>query len=241
MPLLYYRGRKWTSRFVVLRWLEGVSILLFLLVSTDIMTHMVRVHDNQARILDYARKQGVIRPRDLKDMGIHREYLRRLRREGVLNQVSRGLYELADAEPSEHQTLIEVCKRVPSGVICLLSALRFHGIGTQLPHEVWLAIPAKSKKPRIGSPALQVVYVSQQMHSLGVEDKKVPNGRVRVYGIAKTVADCFRFRNKIGMDVAIESLRDVIQHRKAKVTDLSAMARKCRIFNVMRPYLEAML
>jgi len=197
--------------------------------------------NGQEKALDYFRRHRMARPRDLRAIGVHPEDLRRLHRKGLLVRVSRGLYELAGAEPDPNQSLIEVCTQAPTGVICLLSALRFHEIGTQLPHEVWLAIPAKGARPRIKSPPVRIIYLSGRMYREGVEEHGRPGGKVRVFGIAKTVVDCFRFRNRIGIDVAVEALRDALRTRKTTVAQLDEVAGTCRSRTVMRPYLEAMM
>ena len=200
--------------------------------------------DNQQKALDYAREHGPFRPRDVADLGVHPEDLRRLCGKGLLTRVSRGLYELADAEPDPNQMLVEACKRVPNGVVCLLSALRFHEIGTQLPHKVWLAIPSKAARPRIDYPPVELTYLTDRMFHEGIEEHKTAIGMIRVYSVAKTIVDCFRFRNKVGLDVAIEALRETISNRRRygiTIGQVSEMARQCRVGEVMRPYLEAMI
>lgn len=205
---------------------------------------MAMTSDNQKKALDHARKHGPFRPRDVAELGVHPEDIRRLCRKGLLTRIGRGLYELADAEPTENQTLAEACKLIPQGVVCLLSALRFHEIGTQLPHKIWLAIPSKAARPRIDYPPLELTYLTGRMYDEGIETHQTPAGEVRVYSVAKTLVDCFRFRNKVGTDVAVEALREVIRHRsKYRVTigQLNDLAAKCRVGEVMRPYLEALV
>ena len=159
------------------------------------------------RVLRLAKSQGILRPQDLKQIDVPREYLRRLRDEGVLEQPARGLYTLASSQPTEHQTLLEVCKRVPQGVICLISALQFHELTTQLAHEVWIAIPTRAWAPTSDSPRLRIVRYSPSTLAFGVEERPIGGAVVRVFHPAKTVADCFKFRNKIGLDVALERWR----------------------------------
>ena len=130
-------------------------------------------------------------------------------------------------------------KRVPRGVICLLSALRFHGLTTQDPHEVWIAIDLKARKPSVQSPALRVVRFSGRSLVEGVEESEIEGVRVRVYSAAKTVADCFKYRHKIGIDVAIEALRDSVRTRETTLAEIHRYAKVCRVANVMRPYLES--
>src|SRR5262245_44352238 len=160
------------------------------------------------RLLKLVRRRGVIRPRELAAHLIPREYLTRLYHQGLLDRPARGLYVLAEAKPSEHQSIIEACKRVPHGVVCLLSALRFHGLTTQAPFEVWLAIGEKARHPKVDYPPLRVVRFSKAALTVGVEEHVIGGVPVRVTNPARTVADCFRFRNKIGLDVALEALRD---------------------------------
>ncbi len=193
------------------------------------------------RVLRLAKERGVLRPKDLKEIGVPREYLRRLRDEGMLDQPGRGLYLLADSKPTEHQSLIEVCKRVPNGIICLLSALQFHELTTQLPHEVWLALGASSWSPKMDSPRLRIIrFRSIAALTYGVTARQFGGVMVRVFNPAKTVADCFKFRNKIGLDVALEALRDCITQRKATRDDIWKAAQVCRVSNIMRPYLESL-
>jgi predicted transcriptional regulator of viral defense system len=196
---------------------------------------------NQAnRVLELVRKAGVLRPRDLDPLGIPRTYLSRLHQARRLERLGRGLYVLPSAEATEHRTLAEAAKRVPNGVICLLSALRFHELTTQEPFEVWMAIGEKAWRPRVEYPRLRVVHFSEAALSEGMEVKKLEGVSVRVFNPAKTVADCFKYRNKIGLDVAIEALRECWRERRCKMDDLWHYADVCRVRNVMRPYLEAL-
>jgi predicted transcriptional regulator of viral defense system len=191
------------------------------------------------QILKLLKKSGILRPRDLEAAGISGVYLNKLYAEGVLERPSRGLYTLPDSEPSENRTIAEAGKRVPQGVVCLLSALRFHDLTTQAPFEVWLAIGEKARPPKIDYPPLRIVRFSGQALSFGVEEHDVDGVKIHIYSAAKTVADCFKYRNKIGLDVAIEALRDCVRQRKATVDELWAAAKVCRMSNVIRPYLEA--
>jgi predicted transcriptional regulator of viral defense system len=191
------------------------------------------------RILRIAAKQRIIRPRDLEAGGIAREYLLRLYRKGVLNRAGRGVYVLAEAPTTEHHGLAVVAKQAPKGVVCLLSALRFHGLTTQEPHEVWIAVDNKAYRPQLAWPALTVVRFSGRALTEGVERHVVEGVPVQVFGVAKTVADCFKYRNKIGVDVAIEALRDALGQRKATVDEIYRFAKVCRVAKVMRPYLES--
>ncbi|MQA92509.1 MAG: transcriptional regulator [Gemmatimonas sp.] len=189
----------------------------------------------QEKLLDLVRKAGILRPRDLDDHGIPRQYLRILCDSGVVERVGRGLYVASDAEPSEYQTLAAASKRVPQGVICLLSALQFHGLTTQSPFEVWMAIERTSRKPRANDLPLCIVRFSGEAFSSFIENQDFAGVELRVYSPAKTVADCFKYRNKIGLDVAIEALRETWRRRRATMDELWRAAAVCRVQNVMRP------
>jgi predicted transcriptional regulator of viral defense system len=192
------------------------------------------------KLLDLVQRRHVVRPRDLDGAGIPRNYLSRLAHRGDLRKLERGMYTSAALPASEHISLLEVSRRVPKAVICLLSALRFHEIGTQAPHEVWIAIDVKAWTPRISSPAVRIVRFSGKALSFGVQEKEITGGTIRVFSPAKTVADSFKFRHKIGMDVALEALREVYRQKKASMNDLWEAAKVCRVANVMKPYLESL-
>lgn len=195
---------------------------------------------NSEKTLELVKEAGVLRPRELARHGIPRTVLTRLTEQGRLRRIGRGLYELADAEPTEHLDLVEVCKRVAHGVVCLISALHFHELTTQMPHEVWLAVGVKSHKPRIDYPPVRVVRFSTPALTYGTEVHRIQGVEVRLTSPAKTVADCFKYRNKIGTDVAVEALRDYRRARKGTLDDLWAAAKVCRVTKVIRPYLEAL-
>lgn len=193
----------------------------------------------RSRILRMFKTTRVLRPRDVEAAGISRAYLTKLCAAGELNRTGRGLYVLAADEPSEQRSLVEACRRVPRGVVCLLSALQFHGLTTQAPFEVWLAIDGKDRLPKVDAPPLRIVRFSGAALTTGVEKHTTEGVVVRVYSPAKTVADCFKYRNKVGTDVAMEALRDCLRQRKATIDELWRAAKVCRMTNVMRPYLEA--
>ncbi len=189
--------------------------------------------------LKLAGKLGVLRARDAVARGIPRAVLSRLVASGQLARLGRGTYSLAEADVTQHHSLAEAAARVPSGVVCLLSALRFHDIGTQAPFEVWLAIDKKAWRPRIDSPPTRIVRFSGAALTAGVEEHQIEKVSVRVYSAAKTVADCFRYRNKLGLDVAVEALREFLRAHPRKRAELWAFAKVCRVTTVMHPYLEA--
>lgn len=196
--------------------------------------------DVDQEILELLRTRGVIRPRDLLRAGLATAPLTAMVRRGDVVRAGRGLYALPDAEITEHRSLVEAAVRVPSGVVCLLSALRFHEIGTQNPHQVWLAIDPKARLPRVDQPPIQIVRFSGPAQALGIEEHRIEGVTVKVYSAAKTVVDCFRYRNKLGLDVAIEALRDYLG-RGGSPDTLWQFAQACRMARVMQPYIEASL
>ncbi len=195
---------------------------------------------NRQRALRLAREQRILPARAAREAGIPYATLSRLVRDGELLRVGRGLYELPDADISEHHTLAEAARRAPRGVICLLSALAFHGLTTELPFEVWLAHERGSRPPRIDAPRVRLFRFSPSAFLHGVHVHDVEGVPVRIYSPAKTVADCFKLRSTVGLDVALESLRDYLRRRAGTVDELWDAARICRVHNVIRPYLESL-
>ena len=191
------------------------------------------------QILELARHRHVLRAADVREHGWSPQLLIRLHHAGKLQRFGRGLYGLPDAEVTEHQTLVETCQRVPRGVLCLLSALQFHEIGTQLPHEVWIALPEGSQTPTLSYPSLRITRLRGAAYSEGIQTVTENGAPIRTYSIAKTVTDCFKFRNKIGLDVALEALKDAWRSRKVTMAELSHFAKINRVEHVMQPYLEA--
>ena len=192
------------------------------------------------KIMRYVGKHGIVRPRDIEAISLPREYLVRLHRQGKLNRPGRGIYTLPDANVTEHHSYAEVAKRIPEAIICLLSALAFHEMTTQSPASVWIARRKGARTPALASPSLRVVRLSGPSLTGGIENHKIEGVLVRVYSAAKTVADCFKFRNKIGLDVAIEALKDCLRQKKASVNEIYRYAKVCRVSNVIRPYMEAL-
>lgn len=192
------------------------------------------------RIVDLAARDGLIRPRDLAALGLPRVALTRLVRQGRLQRLGRGLYALPDRPVSEFGTLAEVALRHPQAVVCLLSALRVHDLTTQSPFEVWLAIPNKSRAPKLDYPPLRIIRFSGPALVEGVEEKTVDGIRVRVTNLARTVADCFKFRNKIGLDVALEALSEAWRSKRLSMDEVWHFATLFRVATVIRPYLESL-
>lgn len=191
------------------------------------------------RILKLLEQRGVLRPRDLDSLGISRIYLNKLHAEGILDRPSRGIYTLPDGAPTENQTLIEASRRIPQATVCLLTALQFHGLTTQAPFEIWLAIDVKARLPKLDFPPVRIVRFSGDALTFGIQRHHLNGNDVKIFSPAKTVADCFKYRNKIGLDIAIEALRDCRQQKKATNDEIWTAAKICRMTNVMRPYMEA--
>lgn len=187
------------------------------------------------------RRQTVLRAKEARAKGISATTLRRLVERGQLVRIERGLYAAAQADgATEHHSLVAACLRLPKAVVCLLSALSFHRLGTQTPHEVWLAIDRKAARPLTEQLPLHVVRFSGRALTDEVERHRVEGVEVRVYSAEKTVADCFKYRNKVGLDVALEALREYLRRRDRDIDRLHRCALLCRVDRVMRPYLEAM-
>jgi len=194
---------------------------------------------HEQQVLRLARTRKLLRAREVAQHGLPTIVLTRLVQAGKLERVARGLYGIPGAKISEHRSLAEVSARVPKGVVCLLSALRIHEIGTQAPFEVWIAIPQHMVTPRLDRPSIRVVRMSDTALAEGVEQHTIDGIKVPIFNAARTVVDCFRFRNKIGLDVALEALRDGWRQRKFTLDDLWRHATSGRVANVMRPYIEA--
>jgi predicted transcriptional regulator of viral defense system len=191
------------------------------------------------RVLTLLQQQGLLRASDLDAIGVPRVVLSRLTNSGHLERVGRGIYRARGSVVSEHESLATIAVKVPQAVFCLLTALQFHDLTTQLPRQIWIAMPRGSHAPRIDYPPLKMVQMADAAYSAGIETHERDGVQLRVYGIAKTVADCFKYRNKIGLDVALEALKEVRAKRRASADELWRHASICRVTNVMRPYLEA--
>ena len=192
------------------------------------------------RLLRLAKKQPVLRTRDVARQGIHTSTLTRMMRSGALEKVGPGRYRLPIGTTTEHHDLAIASAAVPRSAVCLISALRFHDIGTQLPAEVWIAVPRGTRVPRVSVP-LRVINVSPAVFDLGIEEHRIEGQAVRIYSVARTIADCFRFRNKVGLDVALEALTEAWRSKRLKIDELNRIAKKLRVQRVMQPYLETVV
>jgi predicted transcriptional regulator of viral defense system len=193
------------------------------------------------RILELAQQQRLLSAASVRASALSPQLLIKLAQAGKLQRVNRGLYSLPDGPMTEHQNLIEVCHRVPKAVACLLTALQFHGIGTQLPFEVWIALPQATQTPALAYPALRVARLRGEAYSEGIETHAEHGATIRVYSVAKTITDCFKFRHKVGLDVVLEALKDAWRQRKLDLDQVTRYARINRVEKVMQPYLEAVV
>jgi predicted transcriptional regulator of viral defense system len=195
---------------------------------------------NYEQVISLTQLHGLIRPRDLDTLGIPHVALARLVKLGKLTRVGRGLYANPDRQISEHGALAEVARKYPQSVICLLSALRVHNLTTQAPFEVWVGIANKARAPSIDYPPLRIVRISDSSLIDGVEEHVIDGVTVRVTSVAKTITDCFKFRNKIGLDVALEALHEAWGEKRVTMDELWHYATQYRVANVMRPYMESL-
>lgn len=193
------------------------------------------------RALAIARTRGVVRAKDFTAAGVARTYIQRLCKDGLLVRVGRGLYQAADAEIAAEHSLVEASLALPHGIVCLLSALQYHHLTTQTPHQVWMMTGSKNWAPTSPPVSLRIIRATGSALHEGVEHHDIEGIKVPIYSPAKTVADCFKHRNKVGLDVAIEALRDCLRHGKCSTDDLWRYAKICRVHNLMRPYIEALL
>lgn len=205
----------------------------------EIMIDTERTAGKDARGVD-ALPAGVLRARSLVEGGLSRQRIRELTRSGRLLRLGRGLYSLPDSPVTENHDLAQVAARVPQGVVCLTSALQFHGLTTASPWQVHVMLPRGARPPRIEHPPLSLVYATGESYRAGIEKHVLEGIPVKVTSVAKTVADCFKYRGKVGLDVALEALKQTLEERKATRAEIRAFARICRVENVMRPYMEAL-
>ena len=197
--------------------------------------------DATSLVLRLARRRGSITRREVAQAGVHTQALSRLVQAGTLERVARGRYRLPDAPITENHGLALVAAAVPTAVICLVSALRFHEVGTQLPHEVWIALDRRARRPALTWPRLRVHRFSGKTLTEGIKTHRIEGESVKVYSVAKTLADVFKYRNKIGLDRALEALREAWRARQFTMDEIHHHARLCRVEHVMRPYLDALV
>jgi predicted transcriptional regulator of viral defense system len=190
--------------------------------------------------LDAAGVGAFFRPRDILPLGVPFRQLQRLAAEGTVEKLGGGLYRLSEVEPNELETIAMVASAAPNAIVCLLTALRVYGIGTQSPHEIWIALDRKGRKPRRVPTRLRIVRFSGAMLTYGVVKRSMLGVSVSITSPARTVVDCFRYRNKVGIDVAMEALRDATRSRSTTVDEIVRAAEVCRARTVMRTYLEAL-
>lgn len=202
--------------------------------------HMVLATDREKTLKLARRRQGVT-AHELAEAGIHRQVLTRLVADGQIERVVRGVYRLPEQSFTEHHGLVLASAAVPQATICLLSALQFHSIGTQLPSAVWIAIDRRARRPALKYPPLRIVRFGGAALTAGIESHRIEGQTVRVYNAAKTVADCFKYRNKIGIDIAVAALRDAWRARRFSMDELDRYVRICRVQRVIQPYLEALI
>lgn len=204
------------------------------------------MHAHRRKRLDtvrdiFRRHGGVMRTRDAQRLGIHPQTLYRMREAGDLDQLTRGLYRLRVQRKPNDPDLVSVALKIPRGVICLISALAFHDLTTQVPHQVYVALPRGAEPPRLSFPPLRIFWFSEPAFSAGIEVHKLDGVPFRAYSPEKTIADCFKYRNKTGLDVALEALKLYLTRRRTKMEELIRYAAICRVENIIRPYLDALL
>lgn len=203
-------------------------------------TVSVEPRSQREQLAAFLREHGIARLAEIRRAGITAATVSRLEREGIVTKLGRGLYQLADAAPEGNHTFAEAAKRVPKGVICLVSALAFHGITDQMPRRVWIAIGSKDWKPQIDYPPLRIVRFADKFLRDGIETHDIEGVSVPIFGVAKTIADVFRHRRSVGIDVAIPALKEALRQRKATPSEISVCAMRTGVWNSLRPYLEAL-
>jgi len=189
----------------------------------------------------FRENNGILQTGKAKKLGIHEPILVQMCKEGILVKVSRGLFRLADLPPLSNPDFVQIAARVPNSVICLISALSYHQLTTQIPYKVYIALPRETKAPRIEYPPLEIVYLSKKPYYAGIEDHNLDGVPVKIYSREKTVADCFKFRNKIGLDIALEALKDYVRQPNRSIDEILNYARIDRVEKTIRPYLQAVV
>ena len=195
--------------------------------------------NNTDAIKFFQKNTGLHRTKEILSAGINVRTLYKLRDEGIIEQVSYGLFRSCKSQTGQYSTYLEVSRRIPKGVFCLISALHFHSIGTPLPYDHWVTLPFGTKEPRIHEYGLQFIHANEKLYDLGIEEHVIEQTTIRIYNPAKTVVDCFKHRSKVGLDVALEALKESIKLKKTTRKEILEYASKCRMKNVMMPYLES--
>jgi predicted transcriptional regulator of viral defense system len=188
-----------------------------------------------------AKKRRIIKAKDLEEHGVTRNYLYRMSKQGLLIKVARGMYSLPNVPVTENQDILEVAKKIPNAVVCLISALNFYEITTQIPNEIWIAVPRDSWRPKIEYPIVHYTVLSEKTYKFGIDAIIINGISVKIYSPAKTVADCFKFRNVIGLDVAIEALKEGWKHKKFSMDELHEASKINRVLKIMQPYIQAIV
>ncbi|HQO08755.1 MAG TPA: type IV toxin-antitoxin system AbiEi family antitoxin domain-containing protein [Clostridiales bacterium] len=204
------------------------------------MEQRSRISVKEKKIIDLIKKKGVVRAKEAEVAGTERIYLTRMVTKGLIVRVARGLYGLPGADFKGYDSYVEVAKKVPSGVICLISALSFHNVTTQISGKIHIAVQNNTWKPQIDSVDVKYYSFFGDSYSYGIEEHKIKNVVIKVYSPAKTVADCFKFRNKIGIDVAVEALKEIIRGKKASIAEIYEAAKVCSVNKVIQPYMESL-
>jgi predicted transcriptional regulator of viral defense system len=215
------------------------KVMVILSMKAPIKTSYPRRFEKAQKI--FRDRGGVLKTGEALGAGIHPRMLYEMHRAGILEQLTRGLYRLTDLPPLGNPDLVSVSLKIPNGVICLISALAYHEITTQIPHEVYVALDRGTESPRLTHPPIRIFWFSGQAFTHGIETHKIDGVPVRIYSPEKTIADCFKYRNKIGLDTAIEALKLYRKKKHFKSEELMQFARVCRVEKVIRPYLEALL
>lgn len=196
--------------------------------------------ESQSPKTSLLQSQALLRPSDAVALGYSRMYLAQLVKQGLVRKISRGLYATPQRKETEYSSFAEIASKQPKALVCLVSALSFHGLTTQAPHEVWIAIGNKDRIPTMTYPPLRVVRFGGETLTEGVASHMMDGVEVKVTNVAKTIADCFKFRNKIGLDIALEALKEAVQSKRVTMDELWHYSQLCRVHNVMRPYLEGL-
>lgn len=216
-------------------WIHNVGIIIYL------PTFSIMPKQKQQLLMGLLKRKGVIKSSDLRKFDIPRTYLSRLVKSGVLKKASRGIYVHLNGEATENQSTLEACTRVPHGIVCLISALQFHSLTTEIPHQIWLGISPKARLPKVDYPPIRFVRFSGPALTLGVSEHLIHGVKFKTTTPARTVVDCFKYRNKIGISVALEALRDCLRKHKATVDEIHQISKIRKMENVMRPYMEAIV